>query len=196
MSLNLKGRAFVKGIGAPADRKSPPLWRLALERSGTHFVVGLGILGLDLLTGPYLMFPILFVAPVALCAWWSSPRWAYVLAVLLPLGRFWIAGHIEKSVPVPYAELNAAIRVAVLLVIAYLAARTARQTRELQREVKTLEGLLPICRFCKRIHTEREDWESIEEFIAENADVKFKRGICPDCAENHFGSVFARRDDD
>jgi hypothetical protein len=178
------------------DRTSRRLWRLARERPATYVIIGLGILGLDLLTGPYLMFPILFVAPVALCAWWSSHRWAYVLAVLLPLGRFWIAGHIEKSVPVPYAELNAAIRVTVLLVIAYLAARTARQTRELQCEVKILEGLLPICRFCKKIHTEREEWESIEEFIAENADVKFKRGICPDCAENHFGSVFARRGDE
>src|ERR1035441_10395765 len=57
----------------------------------THIVIGIGILALDLLTPPSLMFPILFVLPVTLSALFCSTRLAYVLAVLLPFGRFLIA---------------------------------------------------------------------------------------------------------
>ena len=55
-----------------------------LPYRATYVVMGLGILLLDLLSGPLLMFPVLFVIPVMLSAWFCSNRMAYALAVLLP----------------------------------------------------------------------------------------------------------------
>ena len=59
---------------------------MLLARPLTYVVMGAGILLLDLFTGPMLKFPILFVLPVALAAWFCNARLAYLLAGLLPLG--------------------------------------------------------------------------------------------------------------
>lgn len=54
--------------------------------------------------------------------------------------------------------------------------------------VRTLEGLLPICCYCKNIRDERGFWFSIETYIHNHSNAKFSHGICPNClAEHHPG---------
>jgi preprotein translocase subunit YajC len=53
-------------------------------------------------------------------------------------------------------------------------------------EVKTLQGLIPICAACKKIRDDRGLWEQIEEYISERADVKFSHSICPDCRKELY----------
>lgn len=79
----------------------------------TWFYLGLSVLllVLDVVTGPYLLFPIFFVVPVSLCAWYHQPRLAYQMALMLPMGRFAIAEFIEKPQPFIYMAANAFIRV-------------------------------------------------------------------------------------
>jgi CheY-like chemotaxis protein len=43
-----------------------------------------------------------------------------------------------------------------------------------------LEGLLPICMYCKRIRDERS-WLQVEAYISRHSKVRFSHGICPDC---------------
>ena len=152
-----------------------------------------GILALDIVTGPYLMFPILFVIPVTLSAWFYSARIAFALSVFLPVGRFFIAASIEHSFPPVYAAGNALIRVTVLSFIGYLVARTSRQTKELRREVAMLEGLLRICMFCKRIRDENESWQPIEGYISQRSDADFSHGLYQECAQKHYGDVLAKK---
>lgn len=161
----------------------------ALVRPSTYWFMALVILLLDFLTGPILMFPILFVIPVTLAAWFLGFRPALTLAILLPLGRFCIASIWESSAPLGYISVNGLIRVAVLAFIAYLVSRTARQTGELQREVKLLEGMLPICSFCKKIRDERNDWKQIETYISTRTDAEFTHSVCPECAQLHYGDI-------
>jgi len=52
--------------------------------------------------------------------------------------------------------------------------------------VKRLQGLVPICAWCKNIRDDDGYWQSVEKYIQQNADVKFSHGLCPDCAEKHF----------
>ena len=49
-------------------------------------------------------------------------------------------------------------------------------------EVKTLQGLLPICTHCKRVRNDEEYWKKIDEYITTHPTVDFSHGICPDCA--------------
>ncbi|WPD22493.1 MAG: PAS domain-containing protein [Candidatus Electrothrix scaldis] len=49
-------------------------------------------------------------------------------------------------------------------------------------EVRTLEGLLPICSNCKKIRDDQGYWNQIEHFIAEHSDAEFSHSICQDCA--------------
>lgn len=51
----------------------------------------------------------------------------------------------------------------------------------LQAEVSRLEGLLPICSYCKRIRDENEAWTRIEAYISKRTAADFTHGICPDC---------------
>jgi sigma-B regulation protein RsbU (phosphoserine phosphatase) len=56
----------------------------------------------------------------------------------------------------------------------------------LQREVKQLEGLLPICTYCKRIRDEADAWSQVEEYVGRRTEAQFSHGICPDCYERHL----------
>jgi GAF domain-containing protein len=49
--------------------------------------------------------------------------------------------------------------------------------------VRTLEGLLPICAWCKRIRDDGGHWHRLERYLGERVAADFTHGICPDCYE-------------
>jgi CheY-like chemotaxis protein len=49
------------------------------------------------------------------------------------------------------------------------------------KEIKTLQGLLPICAWCKKIRDDKGYWKNLETYIHENTDAAFTHGICPKC---------------
>jgi PAS domain S-box-containing protein len=51
-------------------------------------------------------------------------------------------------------------------------------------EVRQLQGMLPICCYCKRIRDAKHDWQQVEAYIAAHAPVEFTHGICPTCYEH------------
>ena len=56
--------------------------------------------------------------------------------------------------------------------------------RELQSsvaEVRTLQGILPICANCKRIRSDEGRWEAVESYVREHTNAEFTHGLCPDC---------------
>lgn len=55
-------------------------------------------------------------------------------------------------------------------------------------EVKTLQGLLPICCYCHKICDEQGFWDQLEGYIQNRTDAKFSHGICPECAEEELPS--------
>ena len=64
--------------------------------------------------------------------------------------------------------------------------------RELQAavaEVRTLQGILPICASCKRIKNETGGWEPVESFVRERTHAEFSHGLCPDCAARDWGAA-------
>ena len=160
-----------------------------LTRHSTHIVTGIGILLLDLWTSPLLMFPILFVLPVVLSAWFCSARLAHVLAVLLPFGRFLIVTFVDATASIAANTANALIEVAALSLLAFLVAHTAR----LGREIKVLRGRLPICMWCKRIRDEDGSWQKLETYIAEHSEADFSHGLCAECKQEHYGDLFDKK---
>ncbi|MHB8789750.1 MAG: PAS domain-containing response regulator [Desulfobulbaceae bacterium] len=47
--------------------------------------------------------------------------------------------------------------------------------------VKQLEGILPICSYCKKIRDDKDTWHSMEEFISDHSEADFSHGVCPEC---------------
>src|SRR6266571_1765750 len=50
-------------------------------------------------------------------------------------------------------------------------------------ELLTLEGLLAICSYCKRLRDERGTWVPLENYLEGRSIAQFSHGICPDCYE-------------
>ena len=162
----------------------------ALSWHPIYILFGLGILSLDALTGPFLLFPVFFVLPVVLAAWFGTAGIAYSLAVLLPVGRFCIDYFVEHLVPPHYAVINEVIDIAVLGFIAFLVHRTANQTKALKQEVKLLETILPMCMGCRRLRDEHNNWQLLEVYVTEHTDSVVSHGLCPECAKTLYPDVF------
>ncbi|KAA3616655.1 MAG: DNA-binding response regulator [Calditrichaeota bacterium] len=52
-------------------------------------------------------------------------------------------------------------------------------------QVKKLQGLLPICSYCKKIRNDSNYWQQLEDYISVHSDAQFSHGICPDCFSRH-----------
>jgi PAS domain S-box-containing protein len=62
-----------------------------------------------------------------------------------------------------------------------------RLVRELQTalaEVKTLQGILPICSYCRKIRDDENYWHTVENYISRHTMSRFSHGICPSCMTN------------
>jgi hypothetical protein len=142
----------------------------------------------DYFSGPFVQFPITYLIPVALASWYNGRSWGIAFAVILPLIRFYFNIALWQ-VPWTIVEtsVNCFIRIVILSSFGILIARTAKHTSRLTKEVNLLSGLLPICSYCKKIRNDEKQWQQIEQYIAQRSDASFTHGICPECAEKHFG---------
>jgi len=70
-----------------------------------------------------------------------------------------------------------------------LAEKRAQELEAALNEVKQLKRLIPICSHCKKIRDDNGYWNLLEEYFHENAEIDFSHGICPDCAQKHYGEL-------
>jgi CHASE3 domain sensor protein len=64
--------------------------------------------------------------------------------------------------------------------------RVEERTHELQESlgsVKQLQGLLPICAWCKKVRDDGNYWHQVEHYITAHTDATFTHGICPACLD-------------
>jgi len=169
--------------------KKPLIFIVKCYRERTTLVcllAALGVLAIDYFTGRSIQFPILYVLPVGMAAWQEKKDLARAMAVVLPFARvvFHFPWHETQALSV--AAFNASIAIVALALYASLVYRIAWQTRSLEKEVKVLEGILPICASCKRIRTENDEYEPIEKYITDHSEAFFSHGICPECAKKLY----------
>ena len=50
-----------------------------------------------------------------------------------------------------------------------------------------LQGMLPICTFCKRIRDESGGWLQLERYIGDRSEARFTHTFCADCGRTHYG---------
>jgi DNA-binding response OmpR family regulator len=50
-------------------------------------------------------------------------------------------------------------------------------------EVKRLQGLIPICSYCKKVRNEENYWQQVEAYITSHSDLELSHSVCPDCLE-------------
>ncbi|MGV1099507.1 response regulator transcription factor [Thiovibrio sp. JS02] len=96
--------------------------------------------------------------------------------------------------PIDVGKLTAAIEKCSLDILARKAQERYHQEREnlitklraALEEIKTLQGILPICSFCKNIRNDQGYWEQVEAYISRHTDAEFSHSVCPDCLKKHY----------
>lgn len=63
------------------------------------------------------------------------------------------------------------------------------ELQEALRNVRTLEGILPICAWCKKIRTDDKYWQSVEEYVTEHSRADFTHSICPECRDKFMADA-------
>jgi sigma-B regulation protein RsbU (phosphoserine phosphatase) len=88
--------------------------------------------------------------------------------------------------PFDREELRARVQVGVRIV--ELQMSLADRVRELEdaiSQIKQLQGLLPICSYCKKIRDDQNYWQQVETYITGHSEAQFSHGVCPDCYEKY-----------
>ena len=70
-----------------------------------------------------------------------------------------------------------------------------QELEEALKRVKQLQGLLPICSYCKKIRNDRNYWEQVDAYVASHSEAQFSHGVCPDCYEVHLKPQLERLPD-
>jgi len=52
--------------------------------------------------------------------------------------------------------------------------------------LRTLEGIIPICMYCREVRTEAGAWEKLDDYVRSRTDADFSHGICPVCLSRNF----------
>jgi hypothetical protein len=67
--------------------------------------------------------------------------------------------------------------------------RVSRQLADSVANVRTLEGLIPICMHCHGMRDiESGEWKALEDYLADRTAASLSHGICDECIELHYPS--------
>jgi hypothetical protein len=164
-----------------------PWWLLPLGRLDPRWWIGVALLmfGYDYLAGPEPMFPVLYCIPVFVAAWYSGTKTSMLLAAIMPLVHMAFLSTVWG--PTDLVSLASTVLRGVLVALfALWIARFAEHERAVEQHVQTLEGLLPICSFCKSIRNEKGEWERLEAYISDRSEALFSHGFCAECQKTHY----------
>ena len=95
--------------------------------------------------------------------------------------------------PFEQDELQARIRVGCRVL--QLQKKLANRIKDLQdslQHIKTLQGIMPICSYCKKIRDDQNYWEEVEEYVAKHSNADFSHSVCPECYIKHITQELER----
>jgi hypothetical protein len=102
-------------------------------------------------------------------------------ALLAPIGS---DAELLQRGPVESVPLIFGIALVVCFAGTFLAINGKRLRLDLEAanaQVRQLEGIIPICMYCKKIRDDANSWHRIEQYLAQHSQASFSHGICPEC---------------
>ncbi len=59
----------------------------------------------------------------------------------------------------------------------------------MHEHIHRLEGLLPVCSWCKKMRDEKSNWQPLEQYLAQRTEARVTHGICPECASKVLADI-------
>ena len=84
----------------------------------------------------------------------------------------------------PYHRDELRVRLQVGVRMIELQTKLAERIGELEEaldRVKSLQGIIPICGYCKKVRDDEDYWQNVESYIAAHSEAEFSHGVCPSC---------------
>jgi hypothetical protein len=91
-----------------------------------------------------------------------------------------IPHYLFGDTPTSFAQRKGEIVFEIFIYIVVLLAAFYTFKNKIEKEIRILEGFIPICANCKKIRQDI-DWKTLEEYISENSLAEFSHSICPEC---------------
>jgi hypothetical protein len=142
----------------------------------------------DYVTGPNIDFEFLYLLPILLSGWYLGYSGAFVAVVSTTAvwSAMRVLGWGFRPVGTTVHAWNALMRLSVFWTTAYLLSRSRFETfatRAALERSRRLPPIIPICAWCRKMKSAHEEWQTLEEFLSKETDVRLTHGICQPCAE-------------
>lgn len=129
-------------------------------------------------TAVTLTFSSFYFLPVAIAAWSGGPGWGLTFATLT--GLVWLRADLAMGHPGAGHTLFRGVSVANHVVAYGLAAWMVDRLRRALEEVHNLQGLLPVCAWCRKVRDDQGLWTGVEAYL-QGQGARLTHGICPEC---------------
>lgn len=53
-------------------------------------------------------------------------------------------------------------------------------------EIKSLQGIIPVCASCNRVRDDQGFWQNVETYLKDHTGAELSHGICPECLEKLY----------
>jgi phosphoserine phosphatase RsbU/P len=95
----------------------------------------------------------------------------------------------------PFNKDELLARIDVGAKIVQLQSELTQRVKDLEEalaKVSQLQGLLPICSYCKNVRDDKNYWRRVEDYLCTHANVRCSHGVCPKCWDAVVKPEFAR----
>lgn len=191
-------------IGFAAFRKSISLHvKIVYLLLILSIISGFGFLNLSL-NGSGIPFMMLCILIAVTFLKRKTAVWLFLLSVIIiaGIGLLFVKGIVEPKIDLAtyhthltswiasLATYSVVIGLVIFLVgnigqlLSVKLSELEKTNDELQlalKEINTLQGILPICSYCKKIRDDQGYWNQLEIYIRDHSEAKFSHSICPEC---------------
>lgn len=91
------------------------------------------------------------------------------------LDRYYIEENLKRQVLERTSELE----------------KTNKELETALSEIKSLQGIIPICSSCKKIRDDQGFWQQVDSYITQHSEATFSHAICPECTEEYYRQLKA-----
>lgn len=141
-------------------------------------VLAVGVYAVDLQYPSGVSVSTLYVALVLITL--GSSRRAFTINVALVCSGLTLLGLFSYHIAGGDHWMSFINRVIAIIAI-WITAFLILLHKEAKEQIKTLQGLLPVCPTCKKIRDNKGTWSAVDQYLKQHPDIQVSQNVCPDC---------------